>query len=255
MKKFLLTMFIGIFGVSAFVLTPKIMHRLSLKETEAFQQSIELPKPEIFLSSSSVSSSSFSSSVVLEKDGVNYDVPFVSQAPLLVWDELHQEACEETSILMVMKYFNGENIQSLEEADDEIVGLVAANTALGFAVDDTAEEAALLLRTEAPHLSVDLLYEPTVEHMKSLLSSGKLIIAPLQGQYLGNPYYTAPGPRYHMLVLKGYINNSYFITNDPGTKRGKDYVYSFDVFMNAIHDWNDGDVENGQKVVIVVGGA
>jgi len=249
MKKSLLMIFIGVFAVSAFVLTPTMMHRLTLRETEAFQQSLDLPQPEDFMMSSSLDSSQKS----LERNGVNYDVPFTSQAPLLVWDEMHQEACEEASILMVIKYFYGEKIQSPEEAEEDIVRLVAANTALGFGLDDTAEQAAALLRSEAPLLTAELLYNPTVEQMKKQLSSGKLLIVPAQGQYLGNPYYTAPGPRYHMLVVKGFMNNSYFITNDPGTKRGKDYVYSFDILMNAIHDWNGGEVETGQKVVIVVG--
>ena len=56
-----------------------------------------------------------------------------------------------------------------------------------------------------------------------------------------------------MLIIKGYTKEGNFITNDPGTRRGADFIYSPGVLMNAIHDWNGGDVDNGKKVMIVVG--
>lgn len=68
---------------------------------------------------------------------------------------------------------------------------------------------------------------------------------------LGNPYFTPPGPIYHMLVIKGY-NLTEFITNDPGTRRGADYVYSYQTLMKAIHDWNNGNVESGKSATISV---
>jgi len=43
-----------------------------------------------------------------------------------------------------------------------------------------------------------------------------------------------------------------FITNDPGTKRGENFAYKYQDLMNAIHDWNNGDVKNGRPVVLVV---
>ena len=54
-----------------------------------------------------------------------------------------------------------------------------------------------------------------------------------------------------MLVVRGYTDDK-FITNDVGTRKGENYQYDYDVLMNSIHDWNDGDVDNGQRVVIVV---
>jgi len=73
---------------------------------------------------------------------------------------------------------------------------------------------------------------------------------PAAGRELGNPNFTDPGPLYHMLVVRGYTENN-FITNDVGTRKGENYQYKYDVLMNAIHDWNGGDVNNGQRVVIV----
>jgi hypothetical protein len=186
------------------------------------------------------------------KTAINWDVPFTSQAPHANWDEVHEEACEEASVLMVLKYFRGETFASAEDANREIDEILASNESLGFPVDDTAEQVVTLLRHEDPSLTAVLLQHPTVDDLKKVLSEGKLVIVPAAGQELGNPYFTAPGPRYHMLVLRGYTQDGYVITNDPGTKRGKEYAYSWNVLMDAIHDWNGGDVENGAKVVVVV---
>lgn len=184
---------------------------------------------------------------------VNWDVPFTSQTPLGNWDALHKEACEEASVLTVLRYFDNRPFTSPEEADEEIVALVHANTALGFPVDDTAEQIVDLIQSQNPALDAELLKNPSVDAIKEVLSEGKLVIVPAQGQLLGNPYFQTPGPPYHMLVIRGFTDSGFAITNDPGTKRGEAFVYKWDVLMNAIHDWNGGDVMNGAKVVVVVG--
>ncbi|KKR45570.1 MAG: hypothetical protein UT82_C0026G0013, partial [Parcubacteria group bacterium GW2011_GWB1_40_14] len=92
----------------------------------------------------------------------------------------------------------------------------------------------------------------TVDTIKRELAAGNPIIVPAAGRELGNPYFTSPGPLYHMLVIRGYTSDDKFITNDPGTRRGEEYTYKFDILMNAIHDWNGGDVINGKKVIIVL---
>ena len=56
-----------------------------------------------------------------------------------------------------------------------------------------------------------------------------------------------------MLVIKGYTKNG-FVTNDPGTRRGASYPYSFNVLYNANGDW-DHDTESvnqTKKMIIVV---
>ena len=55
-----------------------------------------------------------------------------------------------------------------------------------------------------------------------------------------------------MLVVKGYTKDGKWITNDPGTRRGADYVYSNDVLMNAIHSFNKQDMRKGAQEFIVV---
>ena len=50
-------------------------------------------------------------------------IPFTSQAPTANWDELHNDACEEASVIMAYAYFN--NIKSLppEVVETEITKL------------------------------------------------------------------------------------------------------------------------------------
>jgi hypothetical protein len=251
----------AVVAIAVFIVisVPRIAGSIERRRMIAEQNNVVVPPPEVRLSSSSSSSSSLSQSSVSVsvpsssvRNSVNWDVPFTPQAPLANWDTLHEEACEEASVLMALRYFQGVPIGSSQQAEDAIQKLVADNAALGFPVDDTAEQIVKLIAFEDPALTVKLLSNPTAEDIKKVLSEGKLVIVPAAGQKLGNPYFTAPGPKYHMLLIRGYTDTGYAITNDPGTKRGKAYVYRWDVLLAALHDWNGGDVENGAKVVIVV---
>jgi len=259
MKRLLLAISI-VLVVFAVASKDRIISFIERRQEIAVQEQVKLPVAEALASSASTttSSSSFAPSLPSSsassslRAAVNWDVPFTSQAPLGNWDELHQEACEEASVLMVLRYFQGTPIGTPEQADQAIQSLVLRNEELGFPVDDTAEEVIVLLRDQDSTLKTELLHDPSADDLKRVLSEGALVIVPAQGQFLKNPYFTPPGPRYHMLVLRGYTDNGFVITNDPGTKRGEAYVYSWERMLNAIHDWNDGDVENGAKVVVVV---
>lgn len=91
----------------------------------------------------------------------------------------------------------------------------------------------------------------SVDDIKTEVGAGYPVILPLDGRGPLNPYFRGNGPDYHMLVVKGYTKDGKFITNDPGTKRGKDYVYDEQYLFDRIHDWNGGDVANGQKAMII----
>ncbi len=182
---------------------------------------------------------------------VLYAVPFTSQAPYANWEPPYDEACEEASMLMVSAYFNDETL-SPSIADASIQAQYAWQTENGYPIDINVAEVVEVLDAYF-ELDSQLMYNPTVEQLQQALDEGSLIIAPAAGQLLGNPYFTPPGPVYHMFVITGYDSKrEQFITNDPGTRRGEKYRYDFSVLMNALHDWNGGDVLNGQKVVVVV---
>ncbi|HBO17150.1 MAG: hypothetical protein UR69_C0002G0197 [Candidatus Moranbacteria bacterium GW2011_GWE2_35_2-] len=184
---------------------------------------------------------------------INLKIPFTSQAPHQNWDMPYQEFCEEASMLMAASYAKGQKISSPEDADKKLKALQKFEMdRFGFYQDTTAEETAIILREYFNLRNTTVVYNPSAMDIKSALTKNKAIILPFAGQQLGNPNFRQPGPLYHMLVIKGYTKNGDFITNDPGTKKGADYIYKQDIIMNAIHDWNNGDVDTGKKVMIVI---
>ncbi len=184
---------------------------------------------------------------------INLKIPYTVQAPRANWDEEHREFCEEASVLMVARYFQGKTIPGPDEAEAALQDIKQWEIAnLGFHKDTTAAETARILREKFKLKDVETIVNPTLLNIKAEVAAGNPVIVPAAGRLIGNPFYRQPGPLYHMLVIKGYTKDGKLITNDPGTRRGADYVYPPSTIMNAIHDWNDGDVANGQKVVIVV---
>lgn len=181
----------------------------------------------------------------------NLAVPFTPQAPFAVWDELHEDACEEASVAMVDAFYTNRNF-SPQGADDEINAIVNWELqTFGYWLDTTAEETARILREKYGYQNVRVVYDINIGDIKREVASGHPVILPAAGQLLGNEYFQQPGPLYHMLVVRGWTSDGKIITNDPGTKRGEGYLYDPDVLINAVHDWNGGDVENGRKAMIV----
>ncbi len=185
---------------------------------------------------------------------INLAVPFVSQAPKKNWDADHEEFCEEASSLMAAHYIQNIPVASPDAADSELLQIKTfEETAFGFFKDTDADFTVRILK-EFYHLDkVTTLNNPTIEDIKTNLAANKTVLVPAAGRMLGNPHFSGQGPLYHMIILKGYTADGNFITNDPGTQFGADYVYSFSRIMNAMHDWNDGNVNQGKKVIIIVG--
>ena len=186
---------------------------------------------------------------------LNLAVPFTSQAPHGNWDEPYQEACEEASVYMVHAYFEGvpEGRIPADTADLDLLKIVAFEEELfGYYEDTTAEKTGVFAELMFGH-TYRLIEDPTVDQIKAELVAGRPVIVPAAGRLLGNPYFTAPGPIYHMLVIRGYTQDDQFIVNDPGTSRGESFLYDFDTLLYALHDWNNGgEINQGRKVVIVL---
>lgn len=93
----------------------------------------------------------------------------------------------------------------------------------------------------------------SVGGIKDELRTGHIVVVPVAGRLLKNLYFTPPGPLYHMVVIRGFDDaDGSFITNDPGTRRGNGLRYPQARLFEAIHDWNGGDVLNGEKRVMIV---
>lgn len=183
----------------------------------------------------------------------NLAVPFTPQAPHANWEMPYQEACEEASLMMAHAYLSSAGAFTPEEADRQIKALVAWETErFGYYEDTTAEETAAIAREYYGHEASRAVAVASIEDVKREIDRGNAVILPAAGKLLRNPYFSGDGPRYHMLVAKGYTKDGRIIAHDPGTRRGADFLYDEDVLWDAIHDWNGGDVENGAKVMVVV---
>lgn len=185
-------------------------------------------------------------------EAFNLDVPFVLQAPFAVWDALHEDACEEASAIMAAHFILKKDVPDAAYMEAEILKIVDwENKILGFWKDTSAEETAEILRKFYGLKNVEVKYDIALVDIKAAVASGHPVILPAAGRELKNPYFSGAGPFYHMVVAKGYTKDK-IITNDPGTRRGKDFIYNNDVLFSAIHDWNGGDVMNGRKAMIIV---
>jgi len=184
----------------------------------------------------------------------NLAVPFTSQAPLSVWDVVHEDTCEEAVIYMVNEFYEGGPAGKIDPnvAEADLLKIVEFEKVLfGFFESTTAAQISVLAEQMYGYERVGVFENPTIEEIKEHLVAGRPVIVPTAGRMLGNPNFTGEGPLYHALVLKGYTETK-FVTNDPGTRLGADYQYTFETVMNAMHDWNGGDPVNGAKVIVVI---
>ena len=101
-----------------------------------------------------------------------------------------------------------------------------------LSVDKVAEFADIYYDYE-----IEIVEDLDTDKIESYLDRGLPIIIPADGHILDQPYFTNDGPDYHMLVIKGYIDGN-FITNDPGTWRGADFIYTYENMMASIADWD-----------------
>ena len=180
------------------------------------------------------------------------EVPFMVQAPFGVWDALHQETCEEASLMMVHAFRTERSLGTLQTIDDELKALVAWQTARGYEYDVTLAELSRIARDYYSMNTGRIITNPTITDIQSEIAAGRPVIVPAAGRLLENPNFTRGGPSYHMLVVRGYDANG-FITNDPGTRRGEKFRYSYKNLMDSIRDWtgSKATILSGAKAVLV----
>ena len=194
----------------------------------------------------------------LESSHYINNVLFLVQAPTANWkDEREQDGCEEASAVIVDSWYGGEKEITKDEALKRILDISSwfeENTS-GFR-DNSIEDVVKMFNDKLKINTVKILENPTLDDFKKAISENKLILVPTNGQLLGNPYFSGAGPERHMIVLRGYDDKSgEFITNDPGTKRGENYRYSYQTVMNANLAYPSGfheKIDKIRKAVIVV---
>ncbi|MEO5928044.1 MAG: C39 family peptidase [Patescibacteria group bacterium] len=185
----------------------------------------------------------------------NLAVPFTTQAPFTNWDFPYQEACEEASAIMVNAYYDGKTGRiPAADADKEILDIVAYEKAtLGFYEDTNAAQTAQFIKGFYGYDNVIVKPLGSADDIKQAVALGYPVIIPFSGKALGNPNFRNGGPPYHMLVVRGYTP-TLFITNDPGTRNGEQYTYTYDRILSAAHEWvgDAASINNGKKMMIVV---
>lgn len=185
-------------------------------------------------------------------------VPFASQAPNGNWkDPRQQNGCEEASSLMAVAWARGFTFTK-KEAEKEIIRISKYEEKnFSSSTDTSAHDTAKRIIHGYFHydrVEVQSLKRP--DDIIIQLNKGRLVIVPVNGRKLKNPYFTGAGPLYHMLVIIGYDTTTReFITNDPGTRRGKNYRYPQTRLYTAIRDYPSGEhrpVPSIKKVGIAV---
>jgi hypothetical protein len=177
------------------------------------------------------------------------NVPFLAQAPFGIWDPLHEDACEEASFIME-KHFLDKTPLSASSGDQEIQKMIAYENKNGYGISITLEELNKIAK-DYYNLSTGRVEKNiTNDDIKKELAAGHPVIVGAAGKILPNPNFRNGGPNYHMLVVKGY-DSSGFITDDPGTRKGEGFRYTYQALFNAIHDWDPNNIMNGQKNYLV----
>ncbi|KKQ17041.1 MAG: hypothetical protein US31_C0023G0007 [Berkelbacteria bacterium GW2011_GWA1_36_9] len=180
--------------------------------------------------------------------------PFQSQAPLVNWDQLHDEACEEASLILTYYYINGKSINA-EEMENQIQKMVQWEIDnWGEHKDLTIKEMANLAKGFYNLSDFEIKNNITIDDIKKEVSEGHPVIVPTAGRLLGNPNFRSPGPIYHMVVVIGFDGKT-MIVQDVGTRNGDHYKYNQEILYNAIHDWagNSDNIETGKKTMLVFG--
>ena len=186
------------------------------------------------------------------------NVSFVPQAPFGEWsDKRFQDGCEEAAALIAVRWAQGKSLTKTQ-AKQEIIKIAAYEQKKygGYTDTSAADTLARIIKNYFKYDKAALKNNVTVDDIINELKNGNLVIAPFNGQKLKNPYYTAPGPERHMIVIRGYDEaTNEFITNDAGTRRGENFRYQKEILFSAIRDYSTGNhkkITGEQKNIIVI---
>lgn len=251
MKKLIFALLAAILIIFLFIFRARLKESVSV----FLKEPVPAPKEVVDFKVQPVTgTSSLAAPISPEKlpDEINLNIPFVSQAPFSDWGMPYQEACEEAAAIMIQYYFENKQLDA-KTMDEEILKLVAwQERTLGYYKDTTAAETARILREYFNRKNVEVIYDFKIEDIKEAVSRGQPVILLAAGRLLPNPNFRYPGPIYHAIVIKGYTKDGKIITNDPGTRKGKDFLYTPESLMNAAHEWNAENILKGRKAIVVV---
>ncbi|MBL7996622.1 C39 family peptidase [bacterium] len=166
------------------------------------------------------------------------EVPFFCQAPMTndaSWD-IHHASCEEAAVLQAVYYDTGVKQADLAIVDKTLQDMIAwQEKHFGVHKDIHADTIKMLMVGFFGYEpdEIMIMRNASIYDIKQQIASGFPVIAPTYGRMLKNPFYKQPGPEYHMVTVIGYTEDR-IITNDVGTKRGKDFSYPLEIFKASM---------------------
>lgn len=179
------------------------------------------------------------------------DVPFYVQAPFKKWEEdIFQSGCEESSLFMAMDWILGkEKTEKKLESDlREITDWELKR--FGTSMDTSLPDTGIILKEYFNFSDFFILKLEKIENIITQLEKGYLVLIPTNGRELKNPYYTPPGPQYHMIVILGFDREkNEFITHDPGTRRGANFYYPAENVWRSIASYETGYDEPRKEII------
>ena len=174
---------------------------------------------------------------------IKQSVPFVVQAPFGKWkDQDFQNGCEEAAMIMAMGWTDKIAEISTEESETQIKDIIKfEEKSLGYSADTDIFDMQKIFQKYFEYNGAEARENIKIDDIKNELQKGNIVLVPAFGRALKNPNYTSPGPITHMLVIIGYDpERQKFITNDSGTRKGRDYEYAENILFGAIWQYPSG---------------
>lgn len=182
---------------------------------------------------------------------VTHDVPFFIQAPNNTWKiQPFKDACEEAAAILVEAFYNKKQIDALAMTRRIKEVVQFEQKTFGSHKDTDAKKTAQFIN-EFMKFRARTVDNPTIDQIKKEIDEGHPVIVPYHMPLLKNPYFGSANYPYHMNVIVGYDDEKkLFITNEVGTRHGRQYKYPMERLMNANHDFNGKKTNVGKKVMI-----
>lgn len=174
---------------------------------------------------------------------INLPVPYTSEMPEGIEKRPWVNACEEATIVMVDKFYQGDQTISTSTAVGAMKVLFAIQDKLYGSNDNSSAERTAYLINNYESYRATIKEDPTLEEIKNELRENRPVISFHYGFDLKNiniPF-SPIGSSFHVMVIKGYDDSKQsFVTNDPGDIiEGENHLYEYQLFINSLHDYNE----------------
>ncbi len=173
---------------------------------------------------------------------VDLDVPYTNEAPDDNWTGPWKNACEESSMAMVEKFYLGQASMTVVEAKAFMQMMFDKQNKIYGSNSDSDSVRTNRLINEFSSYSSFIKDNPTIDDIKKEINNRRPVITLHYGFDLKNKNipFLSTGSSYHMMVVVGYDDiKKEFITNDPGDRKdGKNHRYGYDLFMKTLHDFD-----------------